>query len=448
MRLSHGLITLNPFALVTALVAVIVTIAPAWASPRSWQPLLLRGKQLPQLLNVPVRRIEVLAVHHGKLEPIPFQVDSVLTGNMYDLPQGPNPTAAEGVQAIGPEDEISMMMFDLGERVAGPDELPAGSVEISVADPLGGPRRYAYMASVNHPRRSANHYVDYDPEHEIIETGHYRLGFKNEFPGDFRLQDRKGEMSPNLIKGFQLRGSITVLNLFKVHLTEADVNSRLLAYKAGPVRVIRRVGHRIQVFKPIQSPEVSTVEFFYRDFGQAPFTMRLPLRKLFRDVRGTIAMDFVDLRGYALLASSLDQPLEIGQGTAALIDDRPAKWLALRGHGRLMLQTFAPSPDLDLIERELYYRPQPCQAEAASCTGIAAAVGLQTDGWQRLAGGPHRFNPLLISVPEDYGARRAIEETSVAPVVTVRAAKPGAAASAGAQSSAVVSTAPLVEPGK
>jgi hypothetical protein len=159
-------------------------------------------------------------------------------------------------------------------------------------------------------------------------------------------------------------------------------------------------------------------------------------------------MDFVDLRGYALLASSLDQPLEIGQSTAALIDDRPAQWLALRGHGRLMLQTFAPSPDLDLIERELYYRPEPCQAGAGGCSAIAAAVGLQTDGWQRLAGGPHRFNPLLISVPEDYGARRAIEETSVAPVVTVRAAKRGSAASAGPQSSPVISTAPLVEPGK
>ncbi len=435
-----------------ALGALLALTTPfALASPRQWQPLLLRGNQLLQLLNTPVSRIEVLAVHRGKLEPIPFQVDSVLVGGMFGLPQGPMPTAGGLIQAVGPDDEMSMMMFDLGERIANPAELPDRVLEVTVADPLGGTQRYAYIAVVKNPRLSPVRYVDYDPQREVIETGHYRLGFKRQLPDDFGLQNHKGEPSRNLISGFELRGTVTVLNLLRFHLAEHDVDSRLLAYRIGPVRVIRRVGHRIRVFVGIHSPEVSTVEFFYRDFAQAPFTMRLPLRKLFRDIQGRIAMDFVDLRGYSLLASGLENPVGIGDGTAAAVDDNtPADWLALRGDGRLMLQTFAPSPELDLIKRNLYYHAEPTAAPDATAQSIplAAAIGIETDGWERLSGGSHRFNPLLISVPENYGAERAIAEASIAPVVTVRTVTQRDLAPPSARSGATVSPAPLTEDAK
>ncbi len=449
--MSIGIFSRRRGALLRGLLilASIAVVSPAGASPRVWQPLLLRGKQLPQLLNVPVSRIEVLAVHHGRLEPIPFQVDSVLIGGIYALPQGPVPTAIVGEQAVGPDDEITMMMFDLGERIPDTTVLPTGALEVAVTDPLGGPQRYVYMAAVKNPRLSPAHYVDYDPRHEIVETDSYRLGFKNEFPDDFRLQSHKGELSQNLIDGFELRGRVSLLNLIKVHLTEKDIKSRLLAYRVGPVRVIRRVGHRIEILKPIQSPEVSTVEFFYRDFGQAPFTMRLPWHRLFRDVQGTIAMEFMNLRGYSILASGLEQPIEINNsGAAAIIDhDTPATWLALRGGGRLMLQTFAPSADLDQITRELYYQAEPCRSGGPQC-GLAAAVGIETDGWQRLSSGPHRFDPLLISAPENYGARTAIDEASTAVVVTVRVARQRSPNPSASVSRAVISQAPLSEPGK
>ncbi len=400
--------------------------SPAAASPRTWQPLLLRGVQLAGMQNTRVDRLEVLAVHGGKLEPIPFQVDAVLPDTMFVLEQGPNPTIGGMVQTVGDDDELAMMMFDLGERAADGAAIPEDAREIRVADPLGGPDRYAYIAAVKHPRLSPVRYVDYDPATERIETDSYRLGFKRQLPDDFRLQNHRGEVSKNLISGFELRGKVTVLSLLQFHLTETDIDSRLLAYRIGPVRVIRRLGHRIRVFLGIHSPAVSTVEFFYRDFAQAPFTMRFPLRKLFRDVQGRIAMDFLDLSGYSLLASGLEAPLDFGDGSAARRIAGPeeapaAQWLALRGGGRLMLQTFAPSPELDLIKRRLYYRGlPPVPAGQADSSAVAAAVGIQADGWERLGGGSHRFNPLLISVPEGYGAERVIAEATAAPVVTVR----------------------------
>jgi hypothetical protein len=435
---------------IAALAAVLAVTSPiALASPRQWQPLLLRGIQLPHLLNTPVSRIEVLAVHRGKLEPIPFQVDSVLVGGMFGLPQGPVPTTGGLEQAVGPDDEMSMMMLDLGERITNPAELPDDALEVMVADPLGGAERYAYIAVVKNPRLSPVRYVDYDPSSEGIETEHYRLGFKRQFPDDFRVQNHKGEPSRNLISGFELRGTVTILNLLRFHLTEHDVDSRLLAYRVGPVRVIRRVGHRIRVFIGIHSPEVSTVEFFYRDFAQAPFTMRLPLRKLFRDIEGRIAMDFVHLRGYSLLASGLEKPVQIGDGTTAAVgDNTPADWLALHGDGRLMLQTFASSRELSLIKRRLYYHAEPASPGSAQSAPLAAGVGIETDGWQRLSGGSHRFNPLLISVPEGYGAGRAIAEASIAPVVTVRTVTERNLAPYAARLGATVGPAPMTEDAK
>jgi hypothetical protein len=437
-------------AVITASISAIfaLTISPASASPRQWQPLLLRGCQLPQLLNTPVSRIEVLAVHKGELEPIPFQVDSVLIGGMYWLPQGPKPNIGGSIQALGPEDEISMMMFDLGERIGNSAQLPQGALEIAVTDPLGGADRYAYVAAVKAPRLSKAHYVDYDPVHQVIETSGCRLGLKRELPDDLRLHSRVGEPSKNLITGFELRGTVTVLNLLKFNLTENDLNSEMLAYRIGPIRVIRRVGHRIRVFLGVHSPQVSTVEFFYRDFAQAPFTMRLPLRKIFRDIHGQIAMDFVGLHDYQLLASGLHQPVEIGEQTAAPAgNETPADWVALRGDRRLMMQTFAPSAELNLIQRRLYYQVE-APSGASHSASVVDAVGIDTDGWQRLSGGSHRFNPLLISVPRDYGVERIIEEATTAPVVTVRTVTERNLAPAAAKSGSTISSALLNEEGK
>ena len=150
--------------------------------------------------------------------------------------------------------------------------------------------------------------------------------------------------------------------------------------------------------------------------------MRLPLRRLFRSIQGRIAMDFINLDGFELLASGLNPPIEIGDRIGGVSrmppgDAPAADWLALRGDGRLMMQTFVPSDDLSLIDRRLYYHPGLADTPD-NRNGVA--VGIDTTGWERLSGGAHRFNPLLISVPESYGAKRLVAEGSAAPMVTVQ----------------------------
>ncbi len=82
----------NTPAIMLLVCALLFAVPRAVASPRLWQPLILRGIQIQPLLNTRVDRLEVLAMNGGKLEPIPFQVDAVLPNGMFVLPQGSLPS--------------------------------------------------------------------------------------------------------------------------------------------------------------------------------------------------------------------------------------------------------------------------------------------------------------------------------------------------------------------
>jgi hypothetical protein len=394
----------------------------AHASPRLWEPLLLKGIQLSPLLGTRVDRLEVMAVHGGQLTPIPFQVDAVRNGR-FVLTQGPHASTPEEASTLERADELTIMMFDLGERAPQAVQLPEGALEIAVHDPLGGPDRYAYIDRSPKPRLSTVRYVDYNPQQELIETDHYRLGLKHELPADIRFQNHRGQGARNLISGFELRGTITILKVLKFSFSENDIDSDLLAYHAGPVRVVRRLGQSFLVIRGIHSPQVSTIEFYYRDFAQEPFTVRFPFGGLYSSVEGRAAVDFKDVTGFSLFASGLKNPLELGKGASLPIKSTQApaaKWLAVRGDGRLMIGTVMPSPELSLIDERLYYRAAPL-SDGSQTHDLPAAVGIASTGWERMPSGPHLFNPLMISVPEDSVPARIIAESLVAPIVTVRA---------------------------
>ena len=104
--------------------------SPALADS-SWRPIggrsCSRARAMPQLLGSPESHLEVLALHDGRLAPIPFQVDEVLPDGRYALPDGPEPLADDSPGILDRDDEIAMMLSDLGDRASpAPRELPRG----------------------------------------------------------------------------------------------------------------------------------------------------------------------------------------------------------------------------------------------------------------------------------------------------------------------------------
>lgn len=413
----------------------------AVASPRTWQPLVIGGAQIHQLLGARISYLEVVALRDGRPVPIPFQVDERLADGRYALPYGREPVLDDNPGVLDAADEIAMMLSDLGPRVTAADVLRPGAIEIAVADPLGGPPRYAYIAVVEFPRRSLDRYVEFENERNVIESDAYRIGFTNEMPTDFALQERKGENRPNMIDRFKIRVSARVLNYFNLSLDEGRLINRLVAWRAGPVRVIRRIDHAMRLVLGIRSPEVVSYNFFYRDYVQNPFEVRFPWipRILFGDIKVRIALDFTDLSGFRLVWSDMErEPIDIRatRGIAILgeSDTAPSiRWIGFSGRGRIVVQTLAPAPILERIDRRLFFRHDPELSDPPErVPGESPALGYVMTGWEDLPSGTHHLDSLLVVARDEYSPDLLLRELSVPPLVECRVmAADGASAGSG-----------------
>jgi hypothetical protein len=411
-----------------ALLFALASVRAAHASPRIWQPLIAKGAQFPALLGTRIDRLEVFAAHGGKLAPIPFQVDEVLPDGSYVLPDGPAPNRAEHPGILVNEDEIVMMMGDLGERALGNPRMPPGAQEIEVDDPLGGAPRYAYLAGVDAPVRSPIRYIEYASGRDVIETDHYRISFTHEFPTDFAIQERMHSGAPNLIDRFKVRVRARVLGFFRFTLDEDDVHNRLLAWRAGPIRVIRRLSHSADLIFGIRSPQVMSANSFYRDYIDNPFKLHFPWvpRLLFGDIHLRIDLDFTRLDGYRLLWSGMKgPPLAIGDGAGErklAAEDPPPRvtWIAFEGRGRVIVQTLAPNNDLSLLDRRLYFRDDPRVPDPPErVRGEHPGIGYVLTGWEGLSRGTHALDSLLVDAPADYDPDVLLEELRTPPVARV-----------------------------
>ena len=83
-------------ALMMASTACVSSPALADSSGLNWRTIVLKGAAMPQLVGSPESHLEMLALHDGRLTPIPFQVDEVLPDGRYALSEGPRrwPTTA------------------------------------------------------------------------------------------------------------------------------------------------------------------------------------------------------------------------------------------------------------------------------------------------------------------------------------------------------------------
>jgi hypothetical protein len=269
--------------------------ALADSSEPAWRTIVLKGATVPQLIGSFRSHLEVFALHDGHLTPIPFQVDKLLPNGRYVLPDGPEPAADDGRQILGRDDEIAMMLSDLGDHASPPPrELPSDALEIEVLDTARGTRRYAYIAAVPSPRLSRISYVRYDPALNTVEGESYRMTFRADFPTGLVLRDNDGNFSPSLIENSQLQVTARILRLFKLRLGVKGMTSRVVGWHQGPIRLIRRVSHSVKLIFGIKTPPVLSEEIFYRDRAKDSLVARVPWmpRLFFAHVRLRAWFDF------------------------------------------------------------------------------------------------------------------------------------------------------------
>jgi hypothetical protein len=300
------------------------------------------------------------------------------------------------------------MVADMASSARQNQCLQPGTLEIEAMDPLGGPPRYAYIDAADSPRRTSRKYIYYEPAADRIETDFYRIGLTRGWPMDFALQHRIHSGAPNLIDRFKVRTTARIFQFFTYRMNEDDIRNRLLAWKVGPVRMLRLESHSVNLLFEIRSPEVQSEVFLYRNYLEAPTRVSFPwLPRLILDhVRVRLDVDYLDLSGFCLMWSGMTSPsVVIGSNSSAeqelgyIADGMPIDWIALRGRDRLLLQTLRPSPDLKLIRRLLYYRNSDKPDPPERYPGEHPGVGYITTGYRNLGSGSHTFDSLLIIAP-------------------------------------------------
>jgi len=427
-------------ALALAAACAVPGISPARADPvePAWRAIVLKGAAMPQLLGSPEIHLEALALRGGHLAPIPFQVDEVLPDGRYALTEGPAPLRDDSPGILDRDDEISMMLSDLGDRASPPpDELPANALEIQAEDAATHAPRYAYIAAVPSPRMSPVSYVSYDPAGSSVEGESYRMIFRGDFPIGLALRNTRGNFSSSLIEGTHVQVAARVLKLFNLRLSASGVANGVMAWHRGSVRLIRRVSHSVKLIFGIESPSVFSDEIFYRDYAEDSFLARvLWLPRLFFDgVQVRTWLDFVGVEDFAVgWRASEWHALAPGPNRAALAaelhDDEPeVQWLALRGGDRVVMQTFTPSPDFATLRRRLYYCNGTVAADkseqaGSSCAGGGLQIGYLMTGWENLAAGTHRVDSILMILAGSAEPDAVARELAAPPAVTVRPAKP------------------------
>src|SRR5215813_15042445 len=277
---------------------------------RPYDVVQLLGGQLRRLGNVPIARLGLLAFRNGHPAPIPFQVDE-RTGGKLALPEGPEPTHDDPADVLDPDDLVVFMACDAGEQgSASALEASLGAAglaawrEIRIDDAFHHTAGFVYLINADHPPTTDRRYVAYEPHGDLVSAARYRVGLVHALPTYFALAEQ-GSPGPNLIDGLRLRAEATLrADLAHWTLNEQQGHHELIAWKAGPVRVIRRSRHQVVVGLGIHLTAGLANTFFYPQHVYGPGSLKLPFSPglLFREITAYGGVDCRDLRGWRYFA--------------------------------------------------------------------------------------------------------------------------------------------------
>lgn len=291
-------------ALATPALGAPAALGPCGPIGRMHDAIELPGGRLKRMKGTPIAHLGLVAFRGGRAEPIPFQVDE-RKGRKLALTDGPEPTPDDSPGLLDADDLLVFMACDAGEP-ATPEAVAAAAPgvtawrEIRIDDPLAHHAGFAYLVVADAPPATDRRYVDYKPAADLVSAAPYRVGMVNALPTYFALAPR-GSWGPNLLDGLRLRAEATLIaKLAHWSLNEQQGEHRMVAWKAGPVRVVRRSRHLVHVGFGIRLTAGTAHSFFYPEHVFGPGSLKLPisLGYFFRDIEAFGGADFRDLRGW------------------------------------------------------------------------------------------------------------------------------------------------------
>jgi hypothetical protein len=387
------------------------------------------GADLHMLGGSRLDHLTVVACAHAACQPIPFQIDERDRAGNWVLGQGPEPNTDQASGLLQDNDLLLFMAADAGERVARAHLPPtAAAAEIAISDPLEHTTRWAYVIRCpGVAPRSDVSYVGYDPVNDRVRGEHVSLGFRNGVPDYLTLDGSAGPTGPNLLDRLKVRATATFLwGLLRFSRDESDLTTQFVAWRRGPIRVIRRQRQWVRIGWGIRSPTFGSYTYFYRDFAELPVSLRLnfPPRYFFGDIAVETVLDFRDLGGWSVLVPSVDGAIPIdGVMTPQKesLNDLTDSWFALLGPQITLVQTMEVSPSLSSIRRRLLYRESNAPHPPEAVIGERPGIGFRLDQWSDVVGGLHQLESVSYAIPRQVDPRAFVAARSAPLQITVRA---------------------------
>jgi hypothetical protein len=388
-------------------------LGPCGPIDREYEAVELPVLQLQRLGKTPLDRLGVVTFRAGQAAPIPFQVDE-RRGRKIALADGTEPLADDRPGVLDPDDVLVFMVCDAGERK---DNRPleaslpgTGAItawrEIEVRDPVTARTAYAYLVVAETPPSTTKRYVDYTPAGDLVGTASYRVGLVHALPTYLSLI-HNGAPTPNLLDGPRLRVHATLrANLADFTLHERQGQHELIAWKAGPVRVVRRSRHYVSIGFGIELTAGVANTYFYARHVYGPGSMKLPFSPgiFFRDIDAVGGADGRDLDGWRYYANGVPRSGFTIDGRMSDDEarfDAGGDWFALAGREGAILfavrlsENLAQAIPLHLVYRDDAAKPFPPE----EVPGTQPLVGFEGHHVERLAGGRYRFALHIFSLP-------------------------------------------------
>ena len=245
-------------------IAVTATVAEAqnarWNNTRDYEPVVLKGEQFPDFLDVPISEIFVFRynVSQNTWSQIPFQIDEKIDNENFDY--------SENDGDLDSTEEIVFMARDMGDFASGlvwindQDSKQYGRYEIAITDTINSNGQawvYVYRSQTLAIDPLMHDYITYVPSSnpddngaDIVNGTSYSEGHTMGIPDYLSIPVEFGGAGHDILDRQKLRvdlmlnitfGGIPII--IPATITEAFLQEfpPIVRYKDGPVRVLREV---------------------------------------------------------------------------------------------------------------------------------------------------------------------------------------------------------------
>ena len=141
-----------------------------------------------------------------------------------------------------------------------------------------------------------------------VEGERVAVGFGAPTPRYLALRGADGAFGPNLLDRLKVRAHARFLGFIPLGRDEDDIEYEFGAWRAGPMRVVRREYQWVRLASWLRTPIFETETLMTRDAMTLPVRLQLnfPPTYFFGGIEVQAVLDFRDLRGWQVAAAAVE----------------------------------------------------------------------------------------------------------------------------------------------